>query len=147
MLKDQYYFDCACKQCECGVKDDLRTAYLLPPEDVSEKQSNYMERHSDIMIKKIASSKKCQAWERVATQAGGTLMQQENLLDDTHLKKLNILQTCSEVSAILNHYDDAAQYAERVLGAYEQLYPPMATQVSFLKMTLSLRFQLMPPFK
>jgi len=130
MLKDQYYFDCGCKQCECGVKDDLRTAYLLPPEDVSEKQSNYMERHSDIMIKKIASSKKCQAWERVATQAGGTLMQQENLLDDTHLKKLNILQTCSEVSAILNHYDDAAQYAERVLAAYEQLYPPMATQIA-----------------
>ena len=90
-----------------------------------------MEKHSDIMLKKIASSKKVQAWERVAAQAGGTLMQQENLFDDTHLKKLTILQTCSEVSAILNHYTDAALYAERVLAAYEALYPPNATQVKY----------------
>ena len=32
--------------------------------------------------------------------------------------------------AILNHYDDAAQYAERVLAAYEQIYPEYATQVN-----------------
>ena len=50
------------------------------------------------MLKKIESSKKVQAWERVAAQAGGCLLQQENLFDDTHLKKLTILQTCSEVS-------------------------------------------------
>ena len=128
-LKDQYYFDCSCKMCESKEKDDLRDAYLLPPEDVDPKKSTYMEKHSDIMLKKIMSSKKVQAWERVAAQAGGTLMQQENLFDDTHLKKLTILQTCSEVSAILNHYDDAALYAERVLAAYEQLYPSNATQV------------------
>ncbi len=53
------------------------------------------------MMKKIESSKKVQAWERVAAQAGGCLLQQENLFDDTHLKKLAMLQTCSEVSGTL----------------------------------------------
>ena len=45
------------------------------------------------------------------------------------LKKLAVLQTCSEVSAILNHYSDAAEYAERVLAAYKKIYPPISTQI------------------
>jgi SET and MYND domain-containing protein len=129
ILKDQYYFDCTCKTCDEGKGDELRTAYILPPEDVTEKRSTYLEKHTDIMLKKIASSKKVAAWERVAAQAGGTLMQQESLFDDTHLKKLNILQTCAEVSAILNIYHDAATFSERVLTAFEKIYPENSTQV------------------
>ena len=98
--------------CESGEKDELKSAYVMPKEDVPEKRSTYIEKNTgnwsltfyfssvflDIMMKKIESSKKVQAWERVAAQAGGCLLQQENLFDDTHLKKLTILQTCSEVS-------------------------------------------------
>jgi len=140
ILKDQYYFDCTCKMCESGEKDELKSAYVMPKEDVSEKRSTYIEKNTDIMMKKIESSKKVQAWERVAAQAGGCLLQQENLFDDTHLKKLMILQTCSEVSAILNHYDDAAQYAERVLAAYEQLYPEYSTQIGMQAYRLGVHY-------
>jgi len=33
------------------------------------------------------------------------------------------------VSAVLNHYSDAAEYAERVLEAYKKIYPPISTQI------------------
>lgn len=62
------------------------------------------------MLKKIESSKKVQAWERVAAQAGGCLLQQENLFDDTHLKKLTILQTCSEVSGTATLFNTAEKW-------------------------------------
>ena len=58
----------------------------MPDEDVPEKTKNYVTKNTEIMLKKIENSKKVQAWERVAKQAGGLLMQQENLFDDTHLK-------------------------------------------------------------
>ena len=117
----------------------------MPEEDVPPKTVNFITKNTEIMLKKIDNSKKVQAWERVAKQAGGLLMQQENLFDDTHLKvynqrarnfnlnlniqKLAVLQTCSEVSAILNHYTDAAEYAERVLEAYKKIYPPISNQI------------------
>jgi len=128
-LKEQYYFDCKCNTCETKDKDVVKTAYIMPDEDVPEKTKNYVTKNTEIMLKKIENSKKVQAWERVAKQAGGLLMQQENLFDDTHLKKLQVLQTCSEVSAVLNHYSDAAEYAERVLEAYKKIYPPISTQI------------------
>ena len=117
----------------------------MPEEDVPAKTVNFITKNTEIMLKKIDSSKKVQAWERVAKQAGGLLMQQENLFDDTHLKvipasklagdnskiqKLSVLQTCSEVSAILNHYTDAAEYAERVLEAFKKIYPPVSSQIA-----------------
>ena len=33
------------------------------------------------------------------------------------------------MSAILNHYTDAAEYAERVLEAYKKIYPPISNQI------------------
>ena len=143
-LKDQYYFDCNCETCFTKDKDVVKTAYIMPEEDVPAKTVNFITKNTEIMLKKIDSSKKVQAWERVAKQAGGLLMQQENLFDDTHLKvrlvsktvnnrelqKLSVLQTCSEVSAILNHYTDAAEYAERVLEAFKKIYPPVSSQIA-----------------
>ena len=85
-LKEQYYFDCKCNTCETKDKDVVKTAYIMPDEDVPEKTKNYVTKNTEIMLKKIENSKKVQAWERVAKQAGGLLMQQENLFDDTHLK-------------------------------------------------------------
>ena len=64
----------------------LKTAYIMPEEDVPPKTVNFITKNTEIMLKKIESSKKVQAWERCAKQAGGLLMQQENLFDDTHLK-------------------------------------------------------------
>lgn len=88
-LKEQYYFDCKCNTCEIKDKDVVKTAYIMPDEDVPEKTKNYVTKNTEIMLKKIENSKKVQAWERVAKQAGGLLMQQENLFDDTHLKVWN----------------------------------------------------------
>ena len=88
-LKDQYYFDCACTTCYTKDKDVLKTAYIMPEEDVPPKTVNFITKNTEIMLKKIDNSKKVQAWERVAKQAGGLLMQQENLFDDTHLKVYN----------------------------------------------------------
>ena len=34
------------------------------------------------------------------------------------------------MSAVLNHYSDAAEYAERVLEAYKKIYPPISTQIA-----------------
>lgn len=85
-LKEQYYFDCQCNTCGTKDKDVVKTAYIMPDEDVPEKTKNYVTKNTEIMLKKIENSKKVQAWERVAKQAGGLLMQQENLFDDTHLK-------------------------------------------------------------
>lgn len=85
-LKDQYYFDCNCETCFTKDKDVVKTAYIMPEEDVPAKTVNFITKNTEIMLKKIDSSKKVQAWERVAKQAGGLLMQQENLFDDTHLK-------------------------------------------------------------
>ena len=64
----------------------LKTAYIMPEEDVPPKTVNFITKNTVIMLKKIDSSKKVQAWERCAKQAGGLLMQQENLFDDTHLQ-------------------------------------------------------------
>ena len=60
----------------------------MPEEDVPERTVTFITKNTEIMLKKIQSSKECQAWERCAKQAGGLLMQQENLFDDTHLKEL-----------------------------------------------------------
>ena len=48
----------------------------------------------------------------------------------------------SSYLAILNHYDDAAQYAERVLAAYEQIYPEYATQVELINSYLPKKCEL-----
>ena len=85
-LKEQYYFDCDCETCYTKDKDVLKTAYIMPEEDVPPKTVNFITKNTVIMLKKIDSSKKVQAWERCAKQAGGLLMQQENLFDDTHLQ-------------------------------------------------------------
>ena len=60
----------------------------MPEEDVPPKTVNFITKNTEIMLKKIQNSKENQAWERCAAQAGGLLMQQENLFDDTHLKEL-----------------------------------------------------------
>jgi hypothetical protein len=53
ILKDQYYFDCACKMCESGEKDELKSAYVMPKEDVSEKRSTYIEKNTGNLSFKV----------------------------------------------------------------------------------------------
>ena len=50
------------------------------------------------------------------------------------------MQTCSEVSAVLNHYSDAAEYAERVLEAYKKIYPPISSQIGMQSYRLGVHY-------
>ena len=36
--------------CECGDKDELKSAYVMPKEDVPEKRSTYIEKNTGKLI-------------------------------------------------------------------------------------------------
>ncbi|XP_026876395.2 histone-lysine N-methyltransferase SMYD1a isoform X2 [Electrophorus electricus] len=94
LLKKQYYFDCECEHCSHGIKDDL----MMGTQEIGGK-------------KVVQICREC-------------LEKQELLLADTHLYVLRVLRMISEVLSFQQQFQEAAEYARRMVDGYAKLYPP-----------------------
>lgn len=131
LLKSQYYFDYNIED-EWDVamipkikeRDALLTGYHnnleAPP---TEKQITYMTKYSRDMAKRIEKVMRDGQHQRYTLQATGALMQQETMLPDTHYMKLKILRYAVDGLCAQHQYEEALEYAERVLESYKELLP------------------------
>lgn len=122
ILKNQFYFDYdietetpGCKE-NILAREELLTA--LHPGDHTEKSINYINKYSTDMFKRIEKTRASENHPRYTLQATGAIMQQENLLTDTHHLKMKMLRYAVDGLAAQKCFVEAKDYAVRVLEAY-----------------------------
>ncbi|XP_039264769.1 histone-lysine N-methyltransferase Smyd1-like [Styela clava] len=124
-LKNQYYFDCKCEECENGSEREAMKSALLDENILKEKPEaeNYIIKMSTEALKRMENTKKSRNFERLYNQALGALKQQDSVIADSHVLKIAVLNQCVEVSSFLRRPDDSCMYARRVADAYEKILP------------------------
>uniref|UniRef100_A0A4W4EG58 [histone H3]-lysine(4) N-trimethyltransferase n=2 Tax=Electrophorus electricus TaxID=8005 RepID=A0A4W4EG58_ELEEL len=125
LLKKQYYFDCECEHCSHGIKDDLMMGTQeiggkKPSVDLVKQVANF----SLQALSKIEQAHTERNFHEVVQICRECLEKQELLLADTHLYVLRVLRMISEVLSFQQQFQEAAEYARRMVDGYAKLYPP-----------------------
>ncbi|XP_043551254.1 histone-lysine N-methyltransferase Smyd1-like isoform X2 [Chiloscyllium plagiosum] len=122
-LKKHYYFDCTCEHCTKGIKDDLMQAVK---EEDGKKPSGEIVKEviefSKMTLEKIDKDRSEGLWSNVVKLCRDCLKKQEPVLADTNLYQLKILSLASEVLSYLQHFEEAAGDAKRMVQGYQKLY-------------------------
>ncbi|XP_072433194.1 histone-lysine N-methyltransferase Smyd1-like isoform X2 [Chiloscyllium punctatum] len=122
-LKKHYYFDCTCEHCTKGIKDDLMQA--VKEEDGKKPSGETVKEvieFSKMTLEKIDKDRSEGLWSNVVKLCRDCLKKQEPVLADTNLYQLKILSLASEVLSYLQHFEEAAGYAKRMVEGYRKLY-------------------------
>ncbi|XP_060696401.1 histone-lysine N-methyltransferase Smyd1-like isoform X2 [Hemiscyllium ocellatum] len=122
-LKKHYYFDCTCEHCTKGIKDDLMQA--VKEEDGKKPSGETVKEvieFSKMTLEKIDKDRSEGLWSNVVKLCHDCLKKQEPVLADTNLYQLKILSLASEVLSYLQHFEEAAGYAKRMVEGYQKLY-------------------------
>ncbi|XP_067837799.1 histone-lysine N-methyltransferase Smyd1-like isoform X2 [Heptranchias perlo] len=123
LLKQQYYFDCTCEHCTKGIKDDLMQA--VKEEDgkkPSEETVNEVIEFSKLALEKIDQDRSEGLWVNVVKRCRECLKKQEPVLADTNIYMLKFLSLASEVQSYLQYFEEAAEYARKMVEGYQKLY-------------------------
>ncbi|XP_027716981.1 histone-lysine N-methyltransferase SMYD1 [Vombatus ursinus] len=120
-LKKQYYFDCTCEHCVKGIKDDL---FLAVKEDPKPSQDVVKEvtQFSKDTLEKIDKARSEGLYHEVVKLCRECLQKQEPVLADTNIYVLRILSIASEVLSYLQSFQEASDYAKRMVDGYLKLY-------------------------
>ncbi|CAL8321961.1 unnamed protein product [Lota lota] len=130
MLKKQYHFNCTCQHCSQQIKDDLMMA--AKDGDGSKPSAELIKQvtaSSEEYLEKVAKSRLQGDFHNVARLCRECLSAQENVLADTHLYKLRLQTTASEVLSYLHAFSEAAQYSRKTIDGYMALYHPTNAQL------------------
>uniref|UniRef100_A0A8C6WN69 [histone H3]-lysine(4) N-trimethyltransferase n=1 Tax=Neogobius melanostomus TaxID=47308 RepID=A0A8C6WN69_9GOBI len=131
MLKGRYFFECTCDHCTQHTKDDLMIAAAE-----SKVSDHYF--LSDCLYPMLCKPMAVLSGDgrlcQVARLCCETLKKQENVLADTHLYKLRVLNSASEALSYLRCYSEAADYARKMLDGYAKLYHPNSGQLGLAVM-------------
>uniref|UniRef100_A0A671UWF4 [histone H3]-lysine(4) N-trimethyltransferase n=2 Tax=Sparus aurata TaxID=8175 RepID=A0A671UWF4_SPAAU len=125
LLKTQYFFDCTCEHCRDKIKDDLKLAgrevdgVKPSPEQVKEATDYLFE-----MLEKIEKARIRADYHEVVKICRDSITKTEPVLADTHIYLLRLWSTLSEVQAYLQYFEDAAEYARKMVDGYVKLYHP-----------------------
>ncbi|XP_044516367.1 histone-lysine N-methyltransferase SMYD1 isoform X1 [Gracilinanus agilis] len=136
-LKKQYYFDCTCEHCEKGIKDDL---FLAVKEDPKPSQDVVKEvtQFSKETLEKIDKARSEGLYHEVVKLCRECLQKQEPVLADTNIHVLRILSIASEVLSYLQSFQEASDYAKRMVDGYMKLYHPNNAQLGMAVMRAGL---------
>ncbi|XP_069043681.1 histone-lysine N-methyltransferase Smyd1 isoform X2 [Lepisosteus oculatus] len=134
-LRQQYFFECSCEHCAKGIKDDLMMAVKeeegkKPPEEVVKEVLEFSQK----ALEKIEKERSEGNYQEVVKLCRKCLEKQEPVLGDTHIYLLRILSVISEVLSYLQYFEDAAEYARRMVDGYLKLYHPNNAQLGMATM-------------
>uniref|UniRef100_A0A8C5H7U8 [histone H3]-lysine(4) N-trimethyltransferase n=1 Tax=Gouania willdenowi TaxID=441366 RepID=A0A8C5H7U8_GOUWI len=124
-LKTQYFFECTCEHCKNKTKDDLKMAGrekdgVKPTEEQVKEASDYCYQ----MMDKIEKARLNGDYHEVVKLCRGCIEKAEPVLADTHIYLLRIYSTMSEVQSYLQYFEEAADYARKMVEGYVKLYHP-----------------------
>ncbi|XP_076868097.1 histone-lysine N-methyltransferase SMYD1a [Brachyhypopomus gauderio] len=130
LLKKQYYFDCKCEYCSKGIKDDL----MMGVKEIGGKKpsADLVKEVTDLSLQALSKIEQAHAKRKlteVIELCQECLEKQEPVLADTHLHLLRVLRMISEVLSFQQHFQEAAEYAGRMVEGYAKLYPPVNAQL------------------
>ncbi|GLD54149.1 histone-lysine N-methyltransferase SMYD1-like isoform X1 [Lates japonicus] len=125
LLKTQYFFDCTCEHCKNGTKDDLKLGGrevegVKPSEEQVKEATDYCFE----MLEKMDKARLNADYHEVVKICRECIEKTEPILADTHIYLLRMWSTLSEVQAYLQYFDDAAEYARKMVEGYMKLYHP-----------------------
>merc|ERR1711920_555476 len=126
-LKETFYFDYdidtePSEEIIKIIKDrDIKLNAFNEAAEPKAHQIDYITKYSLDMFKRIDKNRMSENHPRYTLQATGALMQQENILADTHHLKLKMMRHAVDGLAAQKHFDEAKGYAERVLNGYKQI--------------------------
>uniref|UniRef100_A0A8C5A450 [histone H3]-lysine(4) N-trimethyltransferase n=1 Tax=Gadus morhua TaxID=8049 RepID=A0A8C5A450_GADMO len=126
ILKKQYHFNCTCKHCTEHIKDDLMMAA---------KEGEGSKPSAELIKQVTTASEEC--LEKVAKCRlqgdfhGVSCLWDfiENVLADTHLYKLRLQSTASEVLSYMHAFAEAAAYSRKTIDGYMALHHPTNAQL------------------
>ncbi|NXT11348.1 SMYD1 methyltransferase, partial [Prunella fulvescens] len=117
-LKKQYYFDCTCEHCKKQLKDDLMLAVKAGESKPSADTVKEVIQLSKDTLEKINKARMEGHYHEVVKLCRDCLKKQEPVLGDTNIYLLRILSIASEVLSYLQMFEEAADYAKRMVDGY-----------------------------
>ncbi|XP_030625490.1 histone-lysine N-methyltransferase SMYD1a isoform X2 [Chanos chanos] len=123
LLKQHYFFECLCKHCTEGIKDDLMTA--VRETDGKKPSPELVKEVTDFSLHSLEKMEQARTegnYNEVVRLCRECLEKQEPVLADTHLCLLRVLSTASEVLSYMQFFQEAAGCARRMVEGYTQLY-------------------------
>lgn len=125
LLKTQYFFDCTCEHCKNRTKDDLKMGGrevdgVKPTQEEVKEATDYCFQ----MLEKMDQARLKGDYHEVVKICKDCIQKSEPVLADTHIYLLRIWSTLSEVQAYLQYFDDAADFARKMVDGYIKLYHP-----------------------
>ncbi|KFV62032.1 Histone-lysine N-methyltransferase SMYD1 [Dryobates pubescens] len=133
-LRKQYYFDCTCEHCQKRIKDDLMLAVKAGESKPSAEAVKEVVQLSKDTLEKINKARMEGLYHEVVKLCRECLKKQEAVLGDTNIYLLRILSIASEVLSYLQMFEEAADYAKRMVDGYLKLYHPNNAQLGMAVM-------------
>ncbi|NXC46598.1 SMYD1 methyltransferase, partial [Penelope pileata] len=133
-LKKQYYFDCTCEHCKKKIKDDLMLAAKAGDNKPSAETVKEVIQFSKDTLEKINKARLEGTYHEVVKLCRECLKKQEPVLGDTNIYLLRILSIASEVLSYLQMFEEAAEYAKRMVDGYMKIYHPNNAQLGMAVM-------------
>ncbi|NWS90431.1 SMYD1 methyltransferase, partial [Toxostoma redivivum] len=133
-LKRQYYFDCTCEHCKKQLKDDLMLAVKAGESKPSADTVKEVIQLSKDTLEKINKARMEGHYHEVVKLCRDCLKKQEPVLGDTNIYLLRILSIASEVLSYLQMFEEAADYAKRMVDGYLKIYHPNNAQLGMAVM-------------
>ncbi|XP_077160849.1 histone-lysine N-methyltransferase SMYD1 isoform X1 [Paroedura picta] len=133
-LKKQYYFDCTCRHCQEGIKDDLKLAVKEGEEKPSQEKVDEVIQFSKDTLEKVDKARSEGIYHEVVKLCRECLEKQEPVLGNTNIYLLRILSILSEVLSYLQHINEAAGYSKQMVEGYMKLYHPNNAQLGMAMM-------------
>ncbi|XP_053533095.1 histone-lysine N-methyltransferase SMYD1a isoform X2 [Ictalurus punctatus] len=135
LLKKQYYFDCKCEHCSNGIKDDLMMA--VKETDGKKPSADLVKEVTDFSVEALAKIEQARIegnFHEVVKICRECLGKQEPVLAETHLYQLQVFRVISEVLSYQQSFQEAAEYARRMVEGYRKLYHPNNAQLGMATM-------------
>ncbi|XP_030048430.1 histone-lysine N-methyltransferase SMYD1 isoform X2 [Microcaecilia unicolor] len=132
-LKGQYYFDCTCEHCTKGLKEDLMLAVNDENKPSQGVVKEVIQFTKDTM-EKISKARSEGAYHEVVKLCRECLKKQEPVLADSNIYMLRIMSLASEVLSYLQNFEEAAEYARKMVEGFLKLYHPNNAQLGMAVM-------------
>uniref|UniRef100_A0A8C6LT06 [histone H3]-lysine(4) N-trimethyltransferase n=1 Tax=Nothobranchius furzeri TaxID=105023 RepID=A0A8C6LT06_NOTFU len=125
LLKTQYFFDCTCDHCKNKTHDDVKMGGK--EEDGAKPSEEQVKEATDYcfqMMEKMDKARLDGDYHEVVKICRQCIEKTEPILADTHIYLLRMWSTMSEVQAYLQNFEEAAEYARKMVEGYMKLYNP-----------------------
>uniref|UniRef100_A0A3Q2QYQ3 [histone H3]-lysine(4) N-trimethyltransferase n=1 Tax=Fundulus heteroclitus TaxID=8078 RepID=A0A3Q2QYQ3_FUNHE len=125
LLKTQYFFDCTCEHCTNKTHDDMKMGGrevegVKPTDEQVKEATDYCFK----MMEKMDKARLNADYHEVVKICKQCIEKSEPILAETHIYLLRMWSTMSEVQAYLQYFEDAAEYARKMVEGYTKLYHP-----------------------